>query len=398
MSQRKINSFFGNQLDNSQSSNPYNKRGALGKDMPWSSSSLNKYNPVLNRYHNTRREVSSKNHNEKMNYATIKPQNNFSNGPDSQGNHFSISSQSQDSYGNTIGGNSLSLETSSMKGGASEYELSLCGQSKQCSEMFVKQELKQMSNLYQVACDQQQERQLMEQVVEVSKSTEKELITYKQQNEQVQRLIIKKIGDLQKEQGEAASAQVKLLESIQLATTSDEVNKNMESMSTNLKTAVESIKEDVGKSLIDVGTTLSDILKEVKSKQPLRCDVYTQYSPQVALEKKTALNEVTNQSPFGRFSNFTSRKRIKQSPITYPEKAQLNNRGSSFNSVYDTFGHLDKRSKSETSFGNNNNQHSWIFDESQAQGQKSESEDESDASEDVIDESSEGEDINDWFD
>lgn len=235
-----------------------------------------------------------------MSYSNVQASQTFCNGTDSQGNNFSTSSNSQESFANQgscgSGGpviSSTALRRSNASGSVLEFSSDQINP--HFSKVLVKDELRQVSNSLQTEIANQHDRNLMSQLAEVSKNSEKELISFKEQNHHAQRLLLEKIGYMEKLHGENSSAQIKLLESIKAtASNSEEVKKDLESVSSNLKDAVQTVNQSLTRNIADVSSTLNDILEQVKSKPVLRCDVCTQYSPQIQAAKSTPLKETTN--------------------------------------------------------------------------------------------------------
>jgi len=303
MSQRKINSFFDkSQLDsqqNSQYASNSSKRSMSSKfDMPWNGPS-NKYNPVLSKYHISRQRES-----ESTKISSSFSMNKISSVPcsdsqlDSQGNNQCSNPasffSSQDSYqlnGGLSGSNSFSSSQQSFK--SSQVASSSVEMSDNQQIPLVKRELRQLSQVYQAECNKYQEKQMVNQLIEMTKCMEKGLSDYKTHNSQVQTDILEKVKEITILQKNSVQNQVaKSIEcNEKLLQHFDDISENLIVSSKN------SVKEELTDNFKNVNDRLNQIIEQVKVKTKHTSEMGTQYSPQVQTVKNDVLSDLTN-SPF----------------------------------------------------------------------------------------------------
>jgi len=302
MSQRKINTFFDrNQLDsqqNSQYASYSSKRSISSKfDMPWNGPK-NKYNPILNKYHISRQresESSKINSSLSMNKVSSIPCSQPQ--MDSQGNN-QCSNQSsfmssQDSYqlnGGVSGSNSFSASQQSFK----SNHITNPEMSDNQHIPLVKRELRQISQFYQSECNKYQDKQMVNQLIEMTKCMEKGLSDYRIHNSQVQNVILEKVEEITKLQRDLVQNQI-----AKSTTCKEELVKHFNNVSENLiVSAKSSVKEELTNNFKNVTDGLNEIIEQVKVKTKITSEMSTQYSPQVQTVDSGFLSDLTN-SPFG---------------------------------------------------------------------------------------------------
>jgi len=300
MSQRKINTFFDRSQHDSQQNSQYasysSKRSISSKfDMPWNGPN-NKYNPVLSKYHISRQKESESTKSFSMTKVSSMPCSESQ--LDSQGNiqcsNPASFFSSQDSYqfnGGASGSNSISSSQQSFK--SSQVASSCVEMSENQQIPLVKRELRQLSQVYQAECNKYQEKQMVNQLIEMTKCMEKGLSDYKTHNSQVQTVILEKVEEITKLQKDSFQNQLakstacngKLMQHF------DDISENLINSSKN------SVKEELTDNFKNVNDRLNEIIEQVKVKPKHTSEMGTQYSPQVQAVKNDVLSDLTN-SPF----------------------------------------------------------------------------------------------------
>lgn len=298
MSQRKINTFFDRSQHDSQQNSQYasysSKRSISSKfDMPWTGPN-NKYNPVLSKYHISRQKESESTKSFSMNKVSSMPCSESQ--LDSQGNNQCSNPasffSSQDSY-QFNGGVSGSFSSSQQSFKSSQVANSSVEMSDNQQIPLVKRELRQLSQVYQAECNKYQEKQMVNQLIEMTKCMEKGLSDYKTHNSQVQTVILEKVEEIKKLQKDSVQNQIakstacneKLLQHF------DDISENLIDSSKN------SVKGELTDNFKNVNDRLNEIIEQVKVKPKHTSEMGTQYSPQVQTVKNDVLSDLTN-SPF----------------------------------------------------------------------------------------------------